>query len=108
MYSRENSVKIKKNIFVKQVRSVLELAVPAWNSSITLVERQDIERVQKTGLNIMLGEKYISYENTLETVGLVCLENRRKNICLKFAKKAEKHLTFINWFITSSKTVVIR
>ena len=32
------------DMYVKQVRSVLELAVPAWHGAITLVERNDIER----------------------------------------------------------------
>ena len=37
-----------KDIYVKQVRSVLEFAVPTWNSALAEVEKKDIERVQKT------------------------------------------------------------
>ena len=32
------------DIFIKQCRSILELAVPAWHGAITLEERPDIER----------------------------------------------------------------
>ena len=31
-----------KDVFVKQVRSVLELAVPAWNAALSQIERKDI------------------------------------------------------------------
>ena len=34
------------DIFIKQCRSILELAVPAWHGAITLEERPDIERVK--------------------------------------------------------------
>ena len=33
------------DVFIKQVRSVLELAVPVWHSNITVKERCDLERV---------------------------------------------------------------
>ena len=35
-------------VYVKQIRCLLELAVPAWQSSLTLAEIPDIERVQKS------------------------------------------------------------
>ena len=35
------------DVYVKQIRSILELAVPAWHGGISQVERQDIERVQR-------------------------------------------------------------
>ena len=36
------------DIYVKQIRSVLELAVPAWHSGINQTEKIDIERIQKS------------------------------------------------------------
>ena len=41
------SVDDLKDVFIKQVRSVLELAVPVWNAAIRQEEKRDIERVQK-------------------------------------------------------------
>ena len=34
------------DVYIKQIRSVLELAVPVWHSSLTLANRSSIERVQ--------------------------------------------------------------
>ena len=86
------------DIYVKQIRSVLELAVPVWHSGITLIEQVDIERIQKSASHIILGENYISYKEALTTLGLDTLRNRRDKLCLKFGKKAEKHDKFRNWF----------
>ena len=41
------------DVYIKQIRSVLELAVPAWHPSLTLEEKIIIERVQKTALHII-------------------------------------------------------
>ena len=57
-----------KDVFIKQVRSVLELAVPAWNGALTKSDCKSIERVQKTALYIMLGG-YPDYQKALNIVG---------------------------------------
>ena len=49
-----------KDLYIKQIRSVLELAVPVWHSSLTQSNISDIERVQKTSLHIILGDEYVS------------------------------------------------
>ena len=85
-------------MYIKQVRSILELAVPAWAGAITLEERDDIERVQKGALHVILGDQYKSYPIALSLVGLETLECRRNKLCLKFALKAEKHPKFKHWF----------
>ena len=97
-----------KDIYIKQVRSVLELAVPAWNAAITQTEMKDIERVQKTALHIILGESYQSYRNALEIVGLESLDARRHKLCLKFAKKSVDHPKHKTWFKPSIKTANTR
>ena len=86
------------DVYTKQIRSVLELAVPVWHSSITQQERTDIERVQKSVLHVLLGDSYTSYEYALTLVNLESLELRREKLCLKFAKKAEKNDKHQNWF----------
>ena len=86
------------DIYIKQIRSVLELAVPAWHSGITLVEQIDIERVQRCAAHIILGEDYNSYKEALKTLGLGTLKSRRDKLCLNFGKKAEKHQKFRKWF----------
>ena len=56
------------DVYIKQVRSVLELAVPAWHPGLTLSDSLDIERVQKAALHIILGKSYKSYSSALATV----------------------------------------
>ena len=91
------------DIYEKQVRCVLELAVPAWHGSITQKERVIIERVQKCAVHIILGQGYISYKFALDELGLESLEARRTKLCINFVKKAEKHQKFANWFKLNDK-----
>jgi hypothetical protein len=86
------------DVYIKQVRSVLELAVPVWQSSITVQERCDIERVQRAALNIILGYRYSTYKEALQWFNIDSLEDRRVQLCSKFAHKAVKHDKFKNWF----------
>ena len=57
--------------------------------TLTKENSNDIERVQKTALKLILKEKYKSYENALEILGLENLEQRREYLCLMFAKSTE-------------------
>ena len=86
------------DIYIKQVRCLLELAVPAWHGAITLAEQNDIERVQRSVAYIILGDNYLSYKDALKYLGLDSLKNRRDKLCLKFGRKAEKHEKFSKWF----------
>ena len=85
-------------MYVKQVRCLLELAVPAWHGSISQVERTDIERVQKCALHIILGDEYEGYKGALELAGLDTLVVRRDNLCLKFGNKALQDPKHKQWF----------
>ena len=59
--------------YIQQVRSVLEIAVPVWLPGLTIGEKLDIERVQKSICHIILGSQYIDYK---EALGLETLEVR--------------------------------
>ena len=97
-----------KDVYIKQVRSVLELAVPAWNAALSQTEKKDIERVQKTALHIMLADSYQSYATALVQVGLESLDFRRHKLCLKFARKSAAHPKHRNWFRVNLNTVNTR
>ena len=86
------------DVYDKQIRSVLELAVPAWQPGISKQESHQIERVQRTAFHIVLGENYVSYENALILLKKEMLSDRRIKLCVKFAKKALKNPKFTNWF----------
>ena len=86
------------DVYYKQCRSVLELAVPAWAPGLTQTEANQLERIQKTACAIILGPKYVSYKSALKILDMQTLESRRQTICLSFGKKALKSDKFQNWF----------
>ena len=67
------------DVYYKQCRSILELAVPAWNPALTNSESNQIERIQKTACAIILGEKYTSYRNALKCLNMKTLKSRANN-----------------------------
>ena len=86
------------DVYIEQVRSVLELAVPVWHSSITKNKRYNIERVQRAALHIIMGFNYSSYKEALKIFNVESLETRWEKLCMKFAVKAVKHEKFQKWF----------
>ena len=86
------------DIYCKQVRSLLEFAVPVCHGAITEEEKRDIERVQKSACHIILGDSYDYYRGALKSLNLDDLASRRDKLSLKFATKAEKHPKHKNWF----------
>ena len=76
-------------VYTKEVRSVLELAVPAWHSGISKKLAIDIERVQKVAVGVILG-KSLPYSVALAQLKLDPLYVRREALCRKFAKKTSK------------------
>ena len=75
------------DVYTKEVRSILELAVPVWHSGLTLKQSNEIERIQKLAFKIILQEKYTSYMRACEFFSTLSLRERRIKLCLKFAKK---------------------
>ena len=49
-----------KTIYIMYIRSILEHSAPVWHSSLTAENKNDLERVQKTALKVILGEKFKS------------------------------------------------
>ena len=76
-----------KDIYILFVRSILEQSAVVWNSSLTLENSEDLERVQKTAVKIILRNKYKGYEDGLAKLGLETLKERRDEMCRKFAMK---------------------
>ena len=91
------------NVYVKQIRSVLELAVPVWHSSLTLADKLSIERVQKAALQVIFQQDYSSYSSACAAANLLTLDERRQNLCKKFAVKAVKNEKHTKWFKVNSK-----
>ena len=90
------------DVYIKQVRSVLELAVPAWHSGLTLGETADIDRVHRAALQIILGSGFINYRAALKHFGLETLQVRRVLLCKKFGNKAANHPKHYKWFVPNT------
>ena len=58
-----------------------------WHFGLTEKNKNDLERVQKSALRIILGKRYTTYSDALKILDLESLEDRRKSLCFKFAKK---------------------
>ena len=74
-------------------RSVLEQSCVVWGTSLNQENKNDLERTQKTFCKLVLKEKYKNYENAILKLNLDTLENRRKELILRFAKNGIKKNT---------------
>jgi len=62
-----------KKIYILQIRSKLEQSAVLWHSSITKKCEINLERVQKSAFKIILGDKYVDYDNSLKVLKLQSL-----------------------------------
>ena len=70
------------DVYVKEVRSILELAVPVWHFSLIVKQTEDIERIQKVSFKIILQDNYVSYKTSCVTFSTKSLQSRREKLCL--------------------------
>ena len=75
------------DVYTKEIRSILEMAVPVWHSSLTKLQSNEIEKVQKIAMKIILKHKYVSYDLACRKFNTITLEERREKLCYKFASK---------------------
>ena len=80
-----------KNIYFLFVRSLLEQSATVWHSSLTQENTDDLERVQKSAVRLILGEKYEGYQKSLIKLEMESLKDRREILSLKFAQKCLKN-----------------
>ena len=78
------------DVYCKEVRSVLEHAVPVWHSGLTRKQTVQIEKVQKTAFKIILDNSYTNYETACTLLCVEPLEFRRIQLCVNFAKRDYK------------------
>ena len=65
---------------------------------LNLKDAEDIERIQKVVLKVIIDDKYVDYENACKKLEVETLEERRGIICLKFALKCSRNSKFDNIF----------
>ena len=74
------------HIYKLFIRCILEQSATVWHSMLSEENSNDLERVQKNALKIILQESYQTYQNALNILNLESLYDRRVNLCFKFAK----------------------
>ena len=97
------SVDELKDVYFLFVRSFLEPSATVWHSSLTEENINDLERVHKSAVKIILGDKYIGYENSLSKLDMLSLNERREQLCLQFAQKCLKNPKTKTMFPENSK-----
>ena len=70
-----------RTIYILYVRSVLEHSSVVWHSSLTDENSEDLERIQKSAIKIILGNKYKDYQSALNYLQLDKLYDRREELC---------------------------
>ena len=86
------------DVYYKQIRCILELAVAVWTPGLTKAEGYQIERVQKCALHVIMGDNYQSYDHAAEFLEVDKLSDRRSKLCLNFARRLENHPKYSTWF----------
>ena len=94
-------------IYMLQIRSKLEQSAVVWHSGLTLKAKNDLERVQKSALRLILREKYSSYKDALDVIGIDSLEKRREKLCLKFAKACLRNEKLSDMFPKNKKSHIM-
>ena len=91
------------NIYVLYIRSLLEQSCTVWNSGLTQEDSENLERVQKSALRIILQENFTTYESALIKLDIESLAERREFLCLQFAKKCTTNPKMKQFFQPNDK-----
>ena len=79
-----------KIIYNQYIRSVLEYGSNVWHSGLTISNQNDIERLQRSAVKIILKDNYQSYKEGLKFLNMDSLIHRREKMLLSFSKKCLK------------------
>jgi hypothetical protein len=63
-----------KDIYILFIRRILEQSAPVWHSSITEENSNDLERIKKSAVKIILKDNFNGYKRGLAQLGIESLE----------------------------------
>ena len=88
------------DFYLKEIRSVLEFGVACWNGGLTARHSDQIERIQKIAVNIILCDTdwKIPYEVGCTLLKIDLLVNRRNELCTRFIQKTSCNPMHSDWF----------
>ena len=85
-----------------------EQAVAIWNSGLTKGQVNDLEKIQKVALKIILEDDYRSYDMACNQFNLKTLSDRRLDLCTNFAVKLFQSNRSEQFFTRSNRQVETR
>ena len=96
MHSFGANIEEMVHLWIVYCRSTLDQSAVIWAGSLSEENKEDLERTQKSFTKIVLRKQYQdghenAYENALKKMNLQSLEQRRKELCLQFAKDSIKN-----------------
>ena len=78
------------DFYFKEIRSIFEMACQVFHSGLTKYQSNNIEKMQKRALKLILGEHYSSYDEACILMSAEPLSDRRDTLCLTFINRAVK------------------
>ena len=94
------------DVYQKQVRSFLELAVPGGSQHLHSMKQNKFRECKGVPCISYLGMTiHESYESALDTLESDNVNDRRIKLCQNFAKKSFKHPHYTNWFCESEEVL---
>ena len=94
--------------YLKEIRPLVEFGVKIWKSRLTKGQVNDLEKVQKVALKIILHHNYTSYEVACTLMNISPLEYRRTDLCTNYAVKLYRSPKSSEYFIPANKIVDTR
>ena len=93
-----------KIVYLSAILPVLDFASPTYHPLLTTTQSLQLEALQKRASKVIFGAKS-SYQQIIASGCLQLLEDRRKQLCINFAKKAAADPRFADrWFPTKRAT----
>ena len=87
-----------KTFYCCVIRSTLEYGAQVWNGNLTQAQRNDIERVQKRALRIIVPE--YEYNRALQECELKTLQERRDDLSFLSSSRCQSHhINYIHCFL---------
>ena len=98
------------DFYCKEIRSILEFGVAIWNSGLTGKLSDQVERIQKICVNIILCDTdwEIPYHVGCTLLEIEPLQHRRTDLCIKFIQKASCDPRHTDLFSTYDSSVNTR
>ena len=91
------------HLWIVFCRNFLEQVCILWHNSLTQENVDDLERTQRTFAKLVLGQNFKNYDDALIKLNLLPLNQRKENLCLKFAQSSLENGTMTDLITLNDK-----